>query len=183
LGWIYGIVRAQTKNELLKYFDHVFLRYSTPTSPNLLEINILGNQRYLITREPEHIKTILTGKFHDFGKGPEFHHVCHQFLGNSIFATDGQQWQDSRNLIRPMFMKNRLNDLHIFERNTSLLMKQFPPSGQTFDIMELFYRMSIDIITEFLLGESINSLENPQSEFVKAFTSAQRWQVMLMALA
>jgi cytochrome P450 len=72
----------------------------------LVEINVTGGQRYLFTREPEHIKTILTGKFADYGKGEEFHRVWEPFLGDSIFTTDGQKWQDSRNLIRPMVCNN-----------------------------------------------------------------------------
>jgi len=180
--WLFRIAKAQIQNRMLPFFESIFADYGTPHSPNLVEINLLGGQRYLFTREPEHLKTILTGKFHDYGKGPEFHHVFSPFLGDSIFTTDGQQWQDSRNLIRPMFMKNRVSDLHIFERGTRVMMQKFPQDGQTFDIMDLFYRMTIDAITEFLLGESTNSLENPRSEFTKAFTDVQRWQVMLLAL-
>jgi len=63
------------------------------------------------------------------------------------------------------------------------MMRRFPPSGETFDIMDYFYRLTIDIITDFLLGQSVNSLENPRPEFVKAFTSVQRRQTMLTALA
>lgn len=136
----------------------------------------------IFTREPEHIKTILTGKFANYGKGEEFHHVWSPFLGDSIFTTDGKLWQDSRNLIRPMFLKNRVSDLHIFERWTKIMINQFPASGVTVDIQDLMYRMTIDVVTDFLLGHGINSLENPQNEFVKAFTDVQRWQMMLTVL-
>jgi cytochrome P450 len=104
------------------------------------------------------------------------------FLGDSIFTTDAQRWQESRNLIRPMFLKNRVSDLEIFEKWTNVMMQQFPESGETFDIMDLFYRMTIDVITDFLLGESVDSLRNPRSEFVKAFTDVQRVQTMLTVL-
>ena len=148
----------------------------------MAEINVTGGQRYFFTQEPEHIKTILTGKFADYGKGEEFHRVWRPFLGDSIFTTDHQQWQDSRNLIRPMFIKNRVSDLEIFERWTMVMMDQFPKSGETFDLLPLFYRMTIDVITEFLLGESVNILENPRSKFVAAFTDVQRVQTMLTVL-
>jgi cytochrome P450 len=59
------------------------------------------------------------------------------------------------------------------------MIRQFPESGQTFDIQDLFYRMTIDVITDFLFGESINSLEYPQSDFVHAFTDVQRMQMLL----
>jgi hypothetical protein len=81
-----------------------------------------------------------------------------------------------------MFVKDRLGDLAIFERSTSLMLKQFPKSGQTFDIMDYFYRMTIDVTTDFFLGRSVNSLQNPQSKFVKAFTEVQRMQMILTCL-
>jgi len=59
---------------------------------------------------------------------------------------------------------------------------KFPASGQTFDIQELFYRMTIDVITDFLLGESVGSLQSPNSRFVSAFTNVQRVQTMLTVL-
>ncbi len=111
-----------------------------------------------MTREPEHIKTILTTKFREYGKGERFHEVWSPFLGDSIFTTDGQQWSDSRALIRPMFIKDRVQDLEIFDRWTTTLISKLPASGQTVDVMDLFYRMTLDVTTDFLLGGSVDSL-------------------------
>lgn len=124
-----------------------------------MEISVKGEIRFLLTREPEHVKTVLTTKFTDFGKGPQFHETWSPFLGDSIFTTDGQLWQDSRSLIRPMFIKEKVRDLEIFEKWAEALMSKLPPSGQTVNIMDLFYRMTLDVTTDFLLGHSVNSLE------------------------
>lgn len=172
---------SQAQNRMLDYVKKVY-SYTTPECPNAVEINVLGNQRVIFTQEPEHFKTVLTGKFADYGKGPEFHHVWEKFLGNSIFNTDHQQWQESRNLIRPMFIKNRVSDLDKIENWLQIMMEKFPPSGQTVYLQDLIYRFTIDVITDFLLGESINSLQHPQSKFVQAFTDVQRAQTMLTAL-
>lgn len=40
----------------------------------------------------------------------------------------------------------------------------------------------MDASTEFLLGKSINSLENPQAEFTKAFAEVQRVQNLVTRL-
>ncbi|KAF2094166.1 cytochrome P450 [Rhizodiscina lignyota] len=180
--WIYAIGVAQAQNRLLECFNSAWT-WATPESPNTVELNISGGRRTFYTRDPEHIKAILTSKFADYGKGPEFHRVWRPFLGDSIFTTDRQQWQDSRNLIRPMFIKNRVSDLEIFEHRTMVMMGKFPKSGETFDLMNLFYRYTIDVITDFLLGESINSLENPTSKFIAAFHDVQRIQTMLSILS
>jgi cytochrome P450 len=81
-----------------------------------------------------------------------------------------------------MFIKNRVSDLDIFEKWTSIMIDKFPADGVTFDIQELFYRMTIDVITDFLLGQSVGSLQNPRSEFVKAFATVQMWQTLLTVL-
>jgi cytochrome P450 len=113
----------------------------------------------LNTREPEHVKTILTTKFAEFGKGERFHEIWSPFLGDSIFTTDGQQWSDSRALIRPMFVKDRVRDLEIFDKWATTLISKLPGSGETVDAMDLFYRMTLDVTTDFLLGGSVNSLD------------------------
>jgi hypothetical protein len=81
LPWLYTVGKAQVQNRLLQFFSHVLDDYTTPKYPHVAEINVLGDQRYLFTREPEHIKTLLTGKFAEYGKGEEFHRVWQPFLG------------------------------------------------------------------------------------------------------
>jgi cytochrome P450 len=125
---------------------------------------------------------VLTGNFADFGKGQQFHDLWSPFLGDSIFTTDGKLWSSSRQLIRPMFIKDRISDLDIFERRTQVMMGLFGEPARAFDIMDLFYRMTLDVTTEFLLGHGIQSLENPQAEFVRAFSDVQRMQMTLTVL-
>jgi len=151
-GW------KQVNNQLLDYYEKIY-RWGTPECPNCIEMSFTGGVRYIMTRDPEHIKTVLTSKFTDFGKGKEFHDAWSPFLGDSIFTTDGQLWQESRSLIRPMFIKERIRDLEIFEHWAQVLFSKLPPSGETVDIMDLFYRMTLDVTTDFLLGASVNSLD------------------------
>ncbi|KAK0612887.1 cytochrome P450 [Bombardia bombarda] len=173
---------SQMNNRLLEYYNNLY-KWATPECPNCVELASFGVVRFLLTREPEHIKTILTTKFGDFGKGPTFHEAWSPFLGDSIFTTDGQSWSDSRALIRPMFIKERVRDLEIFDKWTSALIDKLPASGETVDVLDLLYRTTLDITTEFLLGESLNSLGNPKHEFVQAFHDVQRIQMLITILA
>lgn len=150
-------VHMQNKNQLLDYFNWV-LGFGTPECPHTVEMTFFG-RRILITREPEHIKTVLASKFTEYGKGEDFHKAWSPFLGDSIFTTDGKLWQNSRSLIRPMFVKDRVRDLEIFDRGVGNLISLLPPSGQTVDLCDLFYRMTLDVTTEFLLGHSVQSLQ------------------------
>jgi hypothetical protein len=58
-----------------------------------------------------------------------------------------------------MFLKDRVSDLEIFERKTQSLISKLPPLGEMVDITSLLYRWTLDVATEFLLGTSVNSLD------------------------
>ncbi|KAF0331025.1 Cytochrome P450 52A13 [Colletotrichum siamense] len=176
------IGQYQLRHQLLEGFNSLY-NVATKESPNTIEIGFTGKLRFLITKEPEHIKTVLTSKFADFGKGPMFHQVWSPFLGDSIFTTDGKTWQDNRSLIRPMFIKDRVSDLAIFDKWSKAMMARFPASGVTFDIMDLFYRMTLDVTTDFLLGHSVNSLSNPKHHFAHAFNEVQSYQMFYTIMA
>lgn len=52
-----------------------------------------------------------------------------------------------------------------------------PRNGETVDIAELFFRFTLDSATDFLLGESVNSLGTTgEMKFVKAFAQIQQYQ-------
>jgi cytochrome P450 len=173
----------QVNNRLDKWYANLFPRFGTPSQPNVVEISCFGGTRFIMTREPEHVKTVLTSKFSSYGKGKQFHDAWHPFLGDSIFTTDGKLWSDSRSLIRPMFMKDRIRDLEIFDTWAARLIDKLPASGETVDICDLFYRMTLDVTTDYLLGASVNSLEDPKNDFARAFNEVQRIQMLITILS
>ncbi|KAF8424915.1 cytochrome P450 [Tirmania nivea] len=138
------------------------------------EMTLLLN-RCMFTAEPENMKALLTSQFNDFGKGEEFHKNWFPFLGDSIFATDGDKWHSSRQLIRPQFIKDRVSDLHTFEIHVQKMISLIRlAQGQTIDVQALFFRLTLDVTTHFLLGSSVNSLDSPQVEFAEAFAVVQK---------
>jgi cytochrome P450 len=146
-----------SQNRLMEYYFSMF-EHADPSCPSAVEICIVG-RRSIITIDPEHIKAVLATNFTQFGKGDRFHATWQPFLGDSIFTTDGQLWQQSRTLIRPMFLKQKIRDMDIIERWSDMMVSKIPPSGQAVDISDLFYRMTLDAITDYLLGHSVESLE------------------------
>jgi len=177
--------QAQAQNRMYFYFQGLF-DGSTRESPDAVEMTF-GNRRLIFTREPEHIKTVLTSKFTQYGKGEFFHHIWSPFLGDSIFSTDGKLWQNSRALIRPMFTKERIRDLDIFERWSDVLVAKLPLSYDArchhgfspwrecgcFGKVRLLCLKYRKALTE----------SSPKSEFSRAFMEVQRAQVMLTILA
>ena len=55
--------------------------------------------------------------------------------------------------------------------------------GQELDIAALFYRLTLDTTTEYLLGESVNSLDDPRTKFASAFAEVQRGEYPLLGIA
>ncbi|PHH92122.1 hypothetical protein CDD83_8795 [Cordyceps sp. RAO-2017] len=171
----------QATNRLLDYYNGIFTRFATAQSPHVVELPFL-TRRIILTRDPEHVKTVLTSKFTQYGKGTLFHDSWSPFLGDSIFTTDGHMWQKSRSLIRPMFTRERIRDLEIFDHWARRLIGKLPPQGRTVDICDLFYRMTLDVTTDFLLGQDVGALDNPNGDFTRAFTEVQRKQMILTIL-
>ncbi|KAJ9657054.1 hypothetical protein H2198_004546 [Neophaeococcomyces mojaviensis] len=144
-----------------------------------MELRILTDIRVIMTADPENIKAILTSQFQDYGKGQQFHLEWQDFLGDSIFTTDGKQWSDSRALIRPMFQRERVADLNIIEQHVQELFTHLGPGdARQVDMRNLFFRFAMDASTHFLFGHSAGSLVNEQTEFATAFDEVQRKQAL-----
>lgn len=136
---------------------------------------VMGNIRVTFTADPENIKAILTTQFADYGKGEQFHKEWEQFLGDGIFTTDGAQWHDARQLIRPMFVRERVGDLDLFETHVQKMISLAGPGdGRMVRIDEFLFRFTLDAATDYLLGNSVGSLDDHTSDFAAAFNEVQR---------
>lgn len=79
------------------------------------------------------------------------------------FAANGKQWEHSRALLRPQFVRSQVSDIKLEEAHVQALMsvldRRLKSDGWTelTDLQPLFFRLTLDSATEFLFGESINS--------------------------
>ncbi|KAF7588747.1 hypothetical protein BBP40_005273 [Aspergillus hancockii] len=145
------------------------------------------SNRAIFTKDPENIKAILAGQFADYGKGPTFHRDWKEFLGDSIFVTDGEMWSRSRHLIRPMFVRERIVDTEIFEKHVQHLIPLLsggpsPTGSRIVDVSPFFFRYTLDAATDYLLGHGTDSLQNPTTMFSEAFRYVQKRQADLFRL-
>lgn len=74
-----------------------------------------------------------------------------------------------------------MSDLHTFETHIQALLPLLEGSlpGSTVRVDDMFFRFTLDAATDFLLGDSVNSLENPKVEFAEAFTEVQHVQAII----
>ena len=128
------------------------------------------------TIEPENLKAVMAIKFKDFYLPDRRKDAFMPLLGPGIFTSDGHAWQQSRDLIRPNFVRSQVGDLATFETHVSHLIKCIPRDGSTVDLQDLFFKLTIDSATEFLFGESTNTLSGEDefnARFALAFNRSQ----------
>lgn len=135
------------------------------------------------TAEPENIKALLSTKFSDFQYGDRTH-THHQLLGEGIFAVSGKKWVQSRTILRPNFAREQVADIAVFEKHMQKFFGLIPPNGETVNLQDLFFKLTMDSATEFLFGESCNSLgmtgmnevsDSLDSKFSGSFYTAQAY--------
>jgi len=175
IDFIVHSAKLGARGEGLAFWRWIFTTYGRGSHPYNAVLT-LGSHQTVFTADQDNIKAVLTTQFAEYGKGPKFHRDWHEFLGNSIFATDGAMWQASRQLIRPFFMRERMGDLDIFETHTQKLLALCGDEGRGVDVMDFFFRFTLDVVTDFLLGTTCNSLDNPRAGFASAFADVQRIQ-------
>ncbi|KAK9490791.1 cytochrome P450 [Lipomyces doorenjongii] len=153
-----SLSRSFREHKVMEYVADDFNRYG-----NTFGTKVFG-QRNHWTIEPENIKAILATKFNDFGLGTRYDAFL-PFLGEGIFTLDNEGWAHSRMMLRPQFKRQQVSDISMLEPHVRNLMSCLARSqAESCDIQELFYRLTLDSATEFLFGESVQSLRlTPES--------------------
>ncbi|KAK3115953.1 hypothetical protein LTR53_004180 [Teratosphaeriaceae sp. CCFEE 6253] len=138
-----------------------------------LKINLLGN-KVTLTTEPENLKVIQAVDFKKWSLGKRRETAFRPLLGVGIFTSNGHDWQHSREMLRPNFARSQVGDLATFEKHVSHLIGAVPANNVTVDLSELFFRLTMDSATEFLFGESTESLTKGSGDgFAEAFNRSQ----------
>ncbi|KAF2113244.1 cytochrome P450 monooxygenase [Lophiotrema nucula] len=146
------------------------------TYGKVFECNFLGT-RLIKTMNPDITKYVHATYFDNFGvekirSGAEY------LWGDGITVTEGERWAARRKLIKPAFDAVHISNLENrgLEKHVERLMELLPRDGETVDLMPLFKRLSLDTASEFIFGESMDALLNPDAakDFLDAFWYAQK---------
>ena len=141
-------------------------------------LNVLGSD-VMQTIEPENLKTVLATSFKDFGLGPARQEAFHDMLGDGIFTLDGKGWEYSRALLRPQFSRGQVADTAVLDTHVQRLLGHMKKAeGTDVDLQPWFFSLTLDTATEFLFGESADSLlmgDEDQKGFAYAFNEGQQW--------
>ncbi|PNS15064.1 hypothetical protein CAC42_2293 [Sphaceloma murrayae] len=136
--------------------DMIYRRFEDK-GVNTFLINSLG-QRLISTRDAQIVKQMQALDFKNWSLGTQRIRNFRVFLGPGVFANDGAEWSHSREMLRPNFNRTQVRDLNHFEEHIDHLIEAIPRDGSTVDLQDLFFRLTMDSATEFLFGESTNTL-------------------------
>lgn len=98
-------------------------------------------------------------------------------MGSGIFTQDGKEWRHSRELLRPQFMSNRLNNFVQIREAVNHLISSIP-EDDTVDLQPLFFRLTFETTLFLLFGQYLPSLKSDgiashENEFAEAFNLGQ----------
>ena len=130
----------------------------------------------IFTIEPRNLKSVFGGS-QDWGIRQLRLDMFKPFVGEGVLNTDGNQWKHARALIQPTFDKVQFGSLRDFDAHVRHLIDIIPSDGSTVDLQPLFSRLNLDSVTEYLLGESVLSLESTTTidakEFLESYSYGQ----------
>ena len=107
--------------------------------------------------------------------------ITFPMFGDGIFTQEGAAWKASRDMLRPQLKHRQYEDLDVFREPVDHLIQQIENGTckGIIDLQPLFFRLTLDVTTAFLFGESVRSLTTPEATgeqtFSTSFNTAQRW--------
>ncbi|KAI1343750.1 cytochrome P450 [Xylariaceae sp. FL0016] len=152
------------KHTLLEHRQHLL----NTLGHTLKQRQFPDNFETITTDDPENIKTILATKFEDWNIPKIRIESFLPVLGrHSIFTTNGPEWQHTRAVIRPAFVRDQISDLACLDRHITALIAALPKDGSPVDLQAMFSMLTTDSITDFMLGHSIDMLGRAPADGMK----------------
>jgi cytochrome P450 len=93
-------------------------------------------------------------------------------FGDGIFIQEGEEWHQSRNLLRRLLQCHNYEDLNVFKRNVDVLIEDLSNQTAIVDLQPLFFRLTFDISKEYLFGNTVKSLTAHESASEQAFSNS-----------
>lgn len=140
-----------------------------------LATKLLGSNIFF-TCSGENMKAVLGTQVNEFGIGYR-KNALYPLIGHGIFASDGDRWKISREMLRPQFAREQVAHIQTLEPHIQHLISIIKQhKGEKLDLQDYFHKLTIDAASEFLFGESTNTLISNsvnESEFAQAFNEVQ----------
>ncbi|KAI2622274.1 cytochrome P450 52E2 [Xylaria nigripes] len=151
IRYLLETMRAAKKNSLLEHRNEALEKLG-----RTYFYDVIGERcRSISTDEPENIRAILCTRFDDWIIPTLRTRSFLPVLGkHSIFTTNGPEWQHSRAVLRPAFVRDQISDLACLDRHIKKLVARIPKDDTPFDLQNMFSMMTTDSISDFMLGQT-----------------------------
>ena len=103
----------------------------------------------------------------------------HPLLGSGIFTQDGAAWRHSRQLLRPQFASNRVQNYYQIKACVDSLISRIPEDGIV-DLQPHSFKLTFDTTMFLLFGPSVeaedwDNVAGQEAELAKSFNLAQEY--------
>ncbi|XWS32290.1 hypothetical protein CRYUN_Cryun23aG0147200 [Craigia yunnanensis] len=172
----YPPVKGSVFNQLL-YLNYLY-DYQTQAAKKQPTYRLLALAHSSIyTTDTRNVEHILKTNFDKYSKGKYNQEIISDFLGQGIFAVDGDKWRQQRKLASFEFSTRVLRDFScsVFRKNAAKLVRaisELAVSGQAFDMQNMFMKFTLDSMFKVGFGIDLNCLDGSSKEgntFMKAF--------------
>ncbi|KAJ6840841.1 uncharacterized protein M6B38_118930 [Iris pallida] len=134
-----------------------------------------------VTCDPRNVEHLLKTRFENYPKGPTWHAVFLELLGDGIFNSDGDTWKLQRKTAALEFTTRTLRQAmarwvsrSIYSRLLPLLESARAEEGASVDLQDLLLRLTFDNICGLAFGKDPKTLSPglPENSFATAFDQA-----------
>jgi cytochrome P450 len=139
------------------------------------EVHLPGLDMYMVN-EPALVRRLMTDDYASFPKSPQLGEALQPLLGESIFTTNGSQWQRQRKMMEPAFAQARLNVAFPVMRDaTQALMNRLAaqPDGAEQDV-----EIEMTHVTADIIFRTIFSVPMEGADAHRVFAAFARYQAM-----
>lgn len=160
-------------------YEKVFRKTPAPTLKESFNTYKQLGKTYSVSRwtcetvntcDAENIKHILATAFEDYELPKVRISVMTGLLGTGIFTLNGRSWSHARAILRPTMTKQKMGALpSMLERHFDAFSQRLPSGTGSIDLQPLFFGLSMDIATDFLMGHSTDMLNKDNADEEQQF--------------
>ncbi|OIW21422.1 hypothetical protein TanjilG_03456 [Lupinus angustifolius] len=133
-----------------------------------------------VTCDPRNLEHILKTRFDNYPKGPTWHAVFHDLLGDGIFNSDGDTWLFQRKTAALEFTTRTLRQAmarwvtRAIKDRLCVILKEAELEDEPVDVQDLMLRLTFDNICGLAFGWDPQTLGPglPENDFAMAFDRA-----------
>jgi len=149
--------------------------YERSYSMQMGEVHLPGVDMYMLN-DTEQVKRVMQTEADSFPKSRLLHEALEPLLGESIFTTNGEQWQRQRTMMNPAFEQARLHIAfpRMLDAATAMLERlDALPDGEEYDIEVEMTHVTADIIFRTIFSEP---MQGPDAH--RVFHALARYQAL-----